>query len=107
MQRFLRKLAVGAVEPHGKLGGQVINRQKFNQAPNTGLLLEAFGHFLCLFFADAGDLRQLHGVLLQNVQALLAEAGDDLLRHLRSDALDGAGRQKRQNLARRFRHEAL
>ena len=62
----------------------------------------------CAFFlCDPGDLGQAHGVLLEHGQALVAEAADDLLRRPRADALDGAGGQKRQDLARRLRHEAL
>jgi len=85
----------------------MVNGQKFDQTPNTGLLLEAFGHFLCLFFADAWDFRQLHGILFQHVQTLIAETGNNFLCHFRPDTLDGAGGQKRQNFACCLRHEAF
>ena len=107
LQRLLRQLPVSAVEPHGELRRQVVHGQKLDEPPDAGLALEALSHLLRLFLCDPGDLGQAHGVLLEHGQALVAEAADDLLRRPRADALDGAGGQKSQDLARRLRHEAF
>ena len=90
---FRGAVAVGGDEAGGKIGGQAVLNQKFQQQPGGVETQELRLDLPCLFQGDAADLRQAVGHLRQHVKALHAEAVHNELGGFGTDALHRAGGQ--------------
>ena len=71
----------------------MMGHQKLQQLSHTELLLEGFSNLQSLFLADSGYFRQPLGLLLHNVEGVVAEAADDPGGRPGTDSADGPGGQ--------------
>ena len=88
-----RLVAVGLVDAHRTGGADAMGLQKHHDLAHDLLLRPGAGHPLPALGPDALQLQQTFGLLLDDVEDLLAEGADQLAGEMRADALDHARAQ--------------
>ncbi len=88
-----RLVAVGLVDAHRPGGADAMGLQKHHDLAHDLLLGPGAGHPLLALGPDALQLQQSFGLLLDDVEDLLAEGAHQLAGEMRADALDHARAQ--------------
>ena len=96
--------AEGAEQPDGQLGRQAVGGQKFDEPPDTHLLLQRLADLLRLGRGNPRQLGQQLRLVLDDLQGALPKALDDAGGGFSADALNHPGGQKGQNFAFGLRH---
>ena len=88
-----RLVAVGLVDAHRPGGADAMGLQKYHDLAHDLLLRPGAGHPFLALGSDALQFQQSLGLLLDDVEDLLAESADQLAGEMRADALDHARAQ--------------